>query len=475
MRKLWGGRFSQESSRLMDEFGASIGFDRRLYRYDIYGSIAHARMLGRSGIITTAEADLICDGLRGILADIEAGEIEFTPADEDIHMAVERLLIERIGQVGKKLHTARSRNDQIATDTRLFLKDQLYHILRLVCRLQAVILDQAGAHVDTVMPGYTHLQRAQPVLVAHHFLAYFSMFNRDMDRLFGCLRRVDICPLGSGALAGVGYEVDREFVARLLGFSGISDNSVDAVSDRDYVLEFMSAAAVVMMHLSRLCEELVMWSSSEFGFVEFDDRFSTGSSIMPQKKNPDVAELIRGKTGRVYGHLIGLLTVMKGLPLAYNKDMQEDKEALFDTVDTLTACLQVLAPALASLKIHKNRMALATRAGFLNATDLADYLVRKGVPFRRAHEVTGRLVRFCLAKQLSLEDLSLQQLREFCDVFDQDVFDVLVIDKVIAARNHPGGTGYSAVTEALLSARARLSARCRRVRAIKVLKEENIL
>lgn len=443
--KLWGGRFEKETNRLVEDFHSSISFDQRLYRQDILGSMAHARMLGKIGVLTPEETELLLQGLESLLRDIEAGRVEFDVGAEDIHMNIEKLLTERVGDVGKKLHTARSRNDQVALDTRLYLRDEISHICALLKELEQTLLDMAARHLDTVMPGYTHLQKAQPITLAHHLMAYFQMFQRDFERLQDCWKRADCMPLGSGALAGTTFPLDREMVARELGFGRISLNSLDAVSDRDYILEFLAAASILMMHFSRLCEEIILWSSDEFRFVELDDAYSTGSSIMPQKKNPDVAELIRGKTGRVYGHLMGLLTVMKGLPLAYNKDMQEDKEALFDTVDTVTKCLLTLTPMLATMKVNRERMAQAARSGFTNATDVADYLAKKGVPFREAHAIVGQLVLKCIREGRALEELSLAEYREMSPVFEEDIYEAIAIENCIARRKVPGGPAPEAV------------------------------
>ncbi|MDN5363231.1 MAG: argininosuccinate lyase [Eubacteriales bacterium] len=455
--KLWGGRFTKETDRLVEDFHSSISFDARLYRQDIRGSQAHARMLGKVGVLTPEEAEQIIAALEEILQDIEAGRVEFSPAAEDIHMNIETLLIQRLGDLGRKLHTARSRNDQVALDTRLYLKEEIKEIVGLLRKLQALLLDLAEKHRETIMPGYTHLQRAQPVTLAHHLLAYFFMFQRDVERLKDCYRRTDVMPLGSGALAGTTFPLDREMVARELGFAAISMNSMDAVSDRDFAIEFCAAASLIMMHLSRFCEELILWSSAEFGFVEMDDAYSTGSSIMPQKKNPDVAELIRGKTGRVYGDLMALLTVMKGLPLAYNKDMQEDKERLFDAVDTVKACLTVFTPMLATMRVKEEVMAQAARGGFTNATDLADYLVRRGVPFRRAHEIVGQAVLYCLEKGVSLEELTLEEFRRFAPEIDSDVYRHLAVTECVRARRVPGGPAPEAVLEAIAYGRKLLA------------------
>jgi len=456
MAKLWGGRFQKETDRMVDDFHSSISFDCRLYRYDITGSIAHAKMLARVGIISQSEAEAIVAGLTGILNDIEAGRVEFSVAAEDIHMNVEQLLIARVGEVGKKLHTARSRNDQVALDVRMYVRDELDGVGQLLTELTSTLLDIADQHLDTVMPGYTHLQRAQPITLAHHLLAYCQMFSRDMDRLSDCRRRVNVLPLGAGALAGTTFPLDREFVAVELAFAGVTENSLDAVSDRDFAVEFAATGSLIMVHLSRFCEEIILWSSAEFGFIELDDAYSTGSSMMPQKKNPDVAELIRGKSGRVFGDLTALLTVLKGLPLAYNKDMQEDKEALFDMVDTVKQCLLIFRPLVATMRVKKEQMARAARGGFTNATDLADYLVQKGVPFREAHEIVGRAVAYCLDCQKSLDELSLEELRGFSSVIESDVYAAIDVAHCVAARRVTGGPAPEAVRQAIQAARQRL-------------------
>jgi argininosuccinate lyase len=437
--KLWSGRFAKTAASLMDDFHSSISFDWRLYCQDIRGSQAHARMLGATGIITTAEAEQIIAGLESILADIEQGKIQFSQDAEDIHMNIETLLTQRIGETGKKLHTARSRNDQVALDIRMYIKEEINNVIRLLAELQQALLDQAKAHLYTIMPGYTHLQKAQPVTLAHHLMAYFQMFKRDMERLQDCYRRTDVLPLGSGALAGTTFPLDREMVAKELGFAAISENSLDAVSDRDFAIEFAAASSIIMMHLSRFCEELVIWSSDEFGFVAMDDAYSTGSSIMPQKKNPDVAELVRGKTGRVYGHLLALLTVMKSLPLAYNKDMQEDKEALFDTVDTVKKCLTIFVPMLKTLQIKTETMYQGAKRGFTNATEIADYLAKKGVPFREAHHLAGQLVLYCIKEGKDLSGLSLDEYCEFSPWIAEDIYQAIAVETCVARRSLPGG------------------------------------
>jgi argininosuccinate lyase len=452
--KAWGGRFSQPTNTLVEHFTASILFDRRLYAYDILGSIAHCRMLAKCGIITDEEASAIIHGLQEVEAEIEHGEFAFDVRWEDIHMHIERRLIEKIGPVGGKLHTARSRNDQIALDVRLYLRDELGAILDDLRALQRTLVDLAERHLDVIMPGYTHLQRAQPIRLAHHLLAYDEMFERDRQRFAECLTRVNILPLGAGALATTTYPIDRAYVAQLLDFPAMAENSLDAVSDRDFVIECCADAALVMMHLSRFSQEITLWCSAEFGFIELSDAFSTGSSIMPQKKNPDVAELARGKTGRVYGHLQGVLTVMKGLPLAYNSDMQEDKEALFDVIDTVKACLRVFAPMLASLTLRPERMRRAASEGFGTATDMADYLAAKGLPFRQAHEVVGRIVRHCLDQQQNLDDLSLDELRTFSPLFDSDVYETIALEASVDRRQVRGGPARALVSERIKAIRA---------------------
>jgi len=464
MTKLWGGRFAKDSSQLMEDFHSSISFDQRLYRYDIQGSIAHARMLGATGIITREEAETIIKGLQDLLADIESGRVRFSPGAEDIHMNVETLLTERIGPLGKKLHTGRSRNDQVALDTRLFVKAEAARTQDLLKELLETILKLAEEHAGTIMPGYTHLQIAQPVTLGHHLLAYFEMFFRDWERLRDCIRRADYSPLGAGALAGTTYPLDRHMTAKELGFAGPTENSMDSVADRDYIIEYTAAASLIMMHLSRFCEEIILWASQEWAFIELDDEYSTGSSIMPQKKNPDVAELVRGKTGRVYGHLMGLLTMMKGLPLAYNKDMQEDKEALFDTVDTVQKCLLIFTAMLATTQFRPERMKAAAGRGFSNATDLADYLVTRGMSFRDAHHVVGNLVAACIRKGQTLESLSLEEIRQGCAISEEasqvnigeDVYEALRLETVVARRLTYGGTAPERVLEAVERAKKRI-------------------
>lgn len=453
--KLWAGRFNQPTNVLVDRLNASLPFDRRLAGQDIRGSIAHARMLVRQGIINQDDGTAIENGLRQILSEVESGTYEFRLEDEDIHLSVERRLRELIGPPAGRLHTARSRNDQVALDFRFWIRDAIVDLSGGIVNLIDALLDLSKQHLGTIMPGYTHLQRAQPVLLAHHFLAYVEMLLRDLDRMRSAFSRVNLSPLGAGALAGGTYPVDPQYVADLLGFDGLCANSLDAVSDRDFVLDVLSTSSILMMHLSRLAEELVIWSSSEFGFVELADAFATGSSIMPQKKNPDVAELIRGKTGRVYGHLMGMLTASKGLPLAYNKDLQEDKEGVFDTVDTLELILDVLPPMLRSAQFHADRMRAAAAGGFSLATDVADHLVRAGVPFREAHEIVGRVVSYCVAEDKDFPDLSPDEWRGFSPVL-ADSPPPLTPEDAIAAREMPGGTGSQHVRAASESARERL-------------------
>ncbi len=455
--KLWGGRFAGATDSRMDDFNSSIHFDQRLYRQDIKGSIAHAAMLGRQGILSQQDADLIVKTLEDILRDIEAGKVEFRVDAEDIHMNVETLLIQRIGDTGKRLHTGRSRNDQVALDFRMYVMDEIKGIRDMLRTLEEAILTAAEANLDTVMPGYTHLQRAQPITLAHHMMAYFHMFQRDRERLSDCYKRTDSMPLGSGALAGTTYPLDREAVASQLGFSRVTANSLDGVSDRDFAIEFCSAVSLILMHLSRFSEEMVLWSSLEFGFVEMDDAYSTGSSIMPQKKNPDVAELVRGKTGRVYGDLLGLLTVMKGLPLAYNKDMQEDKEAVFDAADTVKMCLDIFTRMLSTCRFKKDVMYAAASKGFTNATDFADYLVKKGTPFRTAHEITGRLVLECLQRRIGIEDLSLEELKTLGDPsIGDDVYQAISLKTCVEERKLIGGPAPEAVKADIQKAREQL-------------------
>ncbi|MBI2906492.1 MAG: argininosuccinate lyase [Chloroflexi bacterium] len=449
-------RFEKNMDDLVRDYTASIPFDRRLYRQDIAGSIAHAKMLARQGIISDKDAELIVMGLVSIREEIEGGKLQFKAELEDIHMNIEARLAEKIGDVAGKLHSARSRNDQVALDLRLYARHAIAQTNASLKELQTALLDVAEANIDVALPGYTHLQRAQPVLLAHHFLAYLEMLQRDVERLKDCLKRTDVMPLGSGALAGVPYPIDRVSVAKELGFAEISRNSLDAVADRDFVVEYEAAAALTMMHLSRLAEELILWSSAEFGFVEMDDAYATGSSIMPQKKNPDVAELARGKTGRVYGHLVAMLTTLKGLPLAYNKDLQEDKEGFFDTVDTLNNTLRIFAAMVRTMTVNKERMLQAASDDVLLATDIADYLVRKGLPFREAHSVVASLTRHLIEKGMSFRGLTLEEYKAFSPLFDKDVFAITVASS-LAARDVPGGTAPVRVKAALAEARERVA------------------
>ncbi len=451
--KLWGGRFNKPTDQLVDEFTASIHFDHHLAQVDIQGSIVHAKMLKQCDVLSEQEQQQIEAGLTTILQRIEQGQVEFRVSDEDIHMNVERLLHEEIGALAGKLHTGRSRNDQVATDLHLYLREQVNALIEKLNKVQQALFDQAEQHVDTILPGYTHLQRAQPVRLAHHLLAYFWMLQRDVERLQDSLKRINSCPLGAGALAGAGFEFDRAWVAQQLGFDTVYENSLDAVSDRDFVVEFLSHASLIMMHLSRLSEELVLWASKEFSFIELDDAYCTGSSMMPQKKNPDVPELVRGKTGRVYGALMGILTVLKGLPLAYNKDMQEDKEGVFDVLTTLHGSLDLFAPMLATMKVNQTNMRQAVTQDFSNATELADYLVKKGMPFREAHAVTGQLVMQCIGEQQLLIDLPLEALQQHSDLFEQDIYGALAPEHAIEARAVRGGTAKAAVLKQLQQAK----------------------
>ncbi len=446
------GRLNKAADKSVTKYTASIPFDWRLYQHDIAGSIAHAKMLAGQGIIAPKEAESIISGLKAIKAEIEQGKFQFKPELEDIHLNIEACLMDKIGEAGGKLHTARSRNDQVALDLRLWAKEAIAETRGKLRELQRALLDLAQANKEVIMPGYTHLQPAQPVLLAHHLLAYFEMLQRDIDRFGGCLKRTDVMPLGSGALAGVGYKVDREFLARELGFSEISQNSLDAVSDRDFVIEYEAAASLGMMHLSRLAEEIILWSSAEFNFIELDDAYATASSIMPQKKNPDVAELVRGKTGRLYGHLTAMLTTMKALPLAYNRDMQEDKEGFFDSVDTLLATLEVVAGMVKTIGVKKENMKQATNRGYLLATDLADYLVGKGESFRSAHNIVGKLVSYAAQKGKALNELSPAEYKQFSPLFGEDVRSITT-ETSIAARDNTGGTAPKQVNKALARAR----------------------
>ena len=455
--KLWGGRFAKSTDHLMDDFHSSISFDQHMAEEDITGSIAHATMLGEQGIIPQADADKIVDGLKGILADVEAGKIEWMVDAEDIHMNVETILTQRIGEAGKRLHTGRSRNDQVALDVRMYAKKACRETEEMLNDLLEVILSIAQDNLDTIMPGYTHMQKAQPITLAHHMMAYFEMFLRDRRRFRAAFDAADVMPLGSGALAGTTYPLNRERVAELLGFADITQNSLDGVSDRDFLLDFLHAASTTMMHLSRFCEELIIWNTNEFRFVEMDDAYATGSSIMPQKKNPDVAELIRGKTGRVYGDLMALFTVMKGIPLAYNKDMQEDKEAFFDARDTLVKGLTVFTAMLRTCTFRREVMERGASGGFTNATDAADYMVKHGVAFRDAHEVVGRLVAHCLNENKALLDLTLEELKAFHPVFEADVFDDLSMLSCVQKRRIPGAPAPDMVQMAIDLGRKRMA------------------
>ncbi len=437
--KLWGGRFSKSTDAAVDDFNSSIRFDSRMYKQDIRGSQAHATMLGKQGIIPKEDAELIVKTLEEILADIEAGKVEFTIDAEDIHMNIETILISRIGDVGKRLHTGRSRNDQVALDNKLYLRDESEELKSMLENLQGIILNLAEENLDTIMPGYTHLQKAQPITFAHHIMAYYEMFCRDLSRLSDWRARMNIMPLGSGALAGTTYPLDRLFVAERLRFDGITQNSIDGVSDRDFVCEFAFVLSMIMVHLSRFSEEIILWSSNEFGFVTLDDAYSTGSSIMPQKKNPDIAELARGKSGRVFGSLMGLLTMLKGLPLAYNKDMQEDKEQIFDALDTVKMCLPVFGGMLATMKINKDAMLEGANGGFTNATDVADYLVKKGLPFRDAHAVVGRMVAYCLDTNKVIDALSMDEFKDFSPLFDEDIYTAISLETCVNLRKILGG------------------------------------
>lgn len=443
--KLWGGRFSEPTDQFVEEFTASIDFDKRLYHQDIRGSIAHARMLGKQGILPMAEVEKIVAGLQEVLARIEAGKFDFSVALEDIHMNIEARLTEKIGEAGKRLHTGRSRNDQVALDIRLYLRDEIVEISAYLDMLVDSLIYQAEANLGVIMPGYTHLQTAQPILFSHHMMAYVEMFTRDKGRMEDCLRRMNALPLGAGALAGTTFPIDREYVAELLDFPAVTRNSLDSVSDRDFALEFMGASSILMMHLSRFSEELILWSTSEFKFVELTDSFCTGSSIMPQKKNPDVPELVRGKTGRVYGNLMALLTVMKALPLAYNKDMQEDKEPLFDTIDTVKGSLKIFADMVREMRINAGNMRAAAAKGFSTATDVADYLVRQGMPFRDAHEVVGKTVAYCIANGKDLPDLTMDEWQGFSDKIGEDIFGAITLEASVNARAATGGTALERV------------------------------
>ncbi len=453
----WGGRFTEALDAFVEEFNASVSFDKRLYRHDIAGSIAHAKMLAEAGVLTAQDADAIVVGLERIRGEIDRGEFRWSQALEDVHMNIEARLTELVGEAGKRLHTGRSRNDQVATDVRLYLRDEIENILVVLTALQSGLVDSAEREADTIMPGFTHMQVAQPVTFGHHLLAWFEMLDRDRGRLVDCRRRLNVMPLGSAALAGTTFPLDRYVTCALLGFDQPSENSLDAVSDRDFAIEFCAAGALIMTHLSRFAEELVLWSTAQFDFVDLPDRFCTGSSIMPQKKNPDVPELVRGKTGRVHGNLTSLLTLMKGQPLAYNKDNQEDKEPLFDTADTLFACLRAFADMVPHIRPKRERMREAARTGFATATDLADYLVRKGIAFRYAHEIVGKAVRLGVESSRDLSEMTLDELRSFTPKIQQDVFDILTLEGSVAARNHIGGTAPAQVRAAVSRARDRIA------------------
>ena len=449
MAQLWGGRFTKETDKLVYNFNASISFDQKFYAQDIRGSIAHVTMLQKQGILTKEEKESIIEGLKGIQADVENGTLEITDEYEDIHSFVEANLIDRIGDAGKKLHTGRSRNDQVALDMRLYTRDEIEALDTLLKELLEVLLKLRKEHIETYMPGFTHLQKAQPVTLAHHLGAYFEMFKRDRLRMKDIRKRMNYCPLGAGALAGTTYPLDREYTAELLGFDGPTLNSMDSVSDRDYLIEMLSAMSTVMMHLSRFCEEVIIWNSNEYQFVEIDDAYSTGSSIMPQKKNPDIAELVRGKTGRVYGALMSLLTTMKGIPLAYNKDMQEDKELVFDAIDTTKGCLALFTGMLRTMRFRKQRMEDSAKNGFTNATDAADYLVNHGVPFRDAHGIVGQLVLYCIDKNIALDDMSLEEYKAISPVFEEDIYEAISMKTCVEMRNTIGAPGKSAMEQAI--------------------------
>lgn len=449
MAQLWGGRFTKETDKLVYNFNASISFDQKFYAQDIRGSIAHVTMLQKQGILTKEEKESIIEGLKGIQADVENGTLEITDEYEDIHSFVEANLIDRIGDAGKKLHTGRSRNDQVALDMRLYTRDEIEALDTLLKELLEVLLKLMKEHIETYMPGFTHLQKAQPVTLAHHLGAYFEMFKRDRLRMKDIRKRMNYCPLGAGALAGTTYPLDREYTAELLGFDGPTLNSMDSVSDRDYLIEMLSAMSTVMMHLSRFCEEVIIWNSNEYQFVEIDDAYSTGSSIMPQKKNPDIAELVRGKTGRVYGALMSLLTTMKGIPLAYNKDMQEDKELVFDAIDTTKGCLALFTGMLRTMRFREQRMEDSAKNGFTNATDAADYLVNHGVPFRDAHGIVGQLVLYCIDKNIALDDMSLEEYKVISPVFEEDIYEAISMKTCVEMRNTIGAPGKSAMEQAI--------------------------
>jgi len=455
--KPWSGRFRESTDKLVEKFTASINFDKRLYRYDIEGSIAHARMLARQKIISKKDEKSILAGLKRILADIEKGRFDFKKEDEDIHMAIEKALIDRIGEPGEKLHTGRSRNDQVALDIRLYLRDEIRIIGGMVASLKTVLVKLAEKEIGSILPGYTHLQKAQPVLLSHYILAFWEMLDRDEKRLLDCRERVNVMPLGVGALAGTSLPIDRAYTAGLLKFPKLTQNSMDTVSDRDFIAEFIFASSILMMHMSRFCEDLIIWSTDEFKFVEISDSFTTGSSMMPQKKNPDVAELIRGKTGRVYGNLVALLTMMKGLPMTYNRDLQEDKEPLFDTADTVKGCLEILAEMVGHLKFNRDKMLKEASGGFTTATDMAEYLVLKGVPFREAHGVVGRLVAYCVEKKKDMAALTLKDFRRFHEIFDQDIYERFDVRNAVNSKKSIGGTSQENVVKRIESIKGNLN------------------
>lgn len=454
--KLWGGRFTKETNQLVHNFNASLSFDQKFYHQDIEGSIAHVKMLAKQGILTTEDRDAIIEGLEGIRRDLESGALAFTAEHEDIHSFVEAVLTERIGEAGKRLHTGRSRNDQVALDMKLYTRDEIDELDGLVKSLLKELLKLMEENLDTYMPGFTHLQKAQPITLAHHMGAYFEMFDRDRSRLSDIRKRMNYCPLGSGALAGTTYPLDREYTAELLGFDGPTLNSMDSVADRDYVIELLSALSTIAMHLSRFCEEIIIWNTNEYQFVEIDDSYSTGSSIMPQKKNPDIAELIRGKTGRVYGALVSILTTMKGIPLAYNKDMQEDKELTFDAIDTVKGCLALFTGMISSMTFKKDAMAASAKNGFTNATDAADYLVNHGVAFRDAHGIVGQLVLYCIEKGIALDDMSLEEFQAISPVFEEDIYDAISMQTCVKKRMTIGAPGQDAMKKVIEACRERL-------------------
>jgi len=455
-KKAWGGRFTKRTSKEVEEFTSSIEVDKRFYKFDILGSIAHAKSLFRAGVVSAKECNRIIKGLNAILKGIESRKLKLKVEDEDVHMNVERMLIDKIGNVAKKLHTGRSRNDQVSTDLRMYVKEEIINVIGLLKELQTALISMAEDNINIIVPGYTHMQRAQPVLLAHHLMAYFEMFMRDRERLADAFRRVDVLPLGSGALAGSSFKIDRDAVAKDLGFARISRNSMDSVSDRDFCIEVAAALSMAMMHLSRLCEELIIWSTYEFAFIELSDAYTTGSSIMPQKKNPDVAELIRGKVGRVYGDLTALLTIMKGLPLTYNRDMQEDKEPIFDSIDTSKECIRIISNMLSNIRVNAEVLENTARRGFLTATELANYLVDKGVPFRQAHEIVGKIIVYCLDSNMQLDYLSAKEFRKFSDKFDVDITRVVSADHSVKAKDVKGGTAPGRVKEAIKKAKAML-------------------